>query len=675
MEPQPIFFQDQRITVANSDGVVIRCRVVAKNRDRDVALAKDREIKAGELMVKAIKSAGLDNTDTQVEEVSLLGSTLNYGEDALMLKEETTKAVSPSPSALQKLPIVEEKQHQVSKVVIPEPMFKTEGQTLPAREKINKLTKKMNTVKKGGVLAGLVGLFKTKSSTQSITELGSVVAEMKAKKGKLRVEDNKIIFLPSEVGPYGRKLDNKADQVMSMIIETLRLEVESNNKDNLVVAKRIIQDLGTADWSKAYIQKHPELKKYLDDLLIDIYMNNLSKSSPEELKRAYGNLDALFTRVQTGVHFISIYDVFSAINEQQKVFYHDRSQIDQRTIRFLKEWLADQSNRDLLKNAPGLYQSLNDYFMISKNLTNEDIDILALILKRYAFSEVPGPRQGENTPISNWAEVSAEIKSGKHHKESLFYRQLVKDVANDLSTLCAYYLKIATPGLIEDGTIGTEQARISNWVAKELLTPVVGTDPKKQALNMLEFFLDVQNELAKNNQLDPFFRIKTGLEKAAVSRLGLTSKLPSEYLHLHRSLLDYAKSMMENMGNSDDLLKMTYNLPEHTRATFLPYIDNMHENFTHLAEDQKASKIALHDRYLKLPWELKSQEESTFSAVKKIYDLKILEERGKFQSVLATVQQKYPYNPNLSTTISDELNNELLSETDLFLLSYQFVPN
>lgn len=612
VKKDPIVFHGQRLVMTDRSGKSRRYRVVIKQNKHELALSKDEESKAVQAVLKIISESGLNKKGTNLAKVSITGRVVKYKEKSKVAKDVTYAALAKiiaevtSKESLKRaspkteVPIQSES-HKKKKLRPND--FELLGENKCAEYDENDPAEEMALegayVKqpKEPSVFDKVGTFLeqrfSKKGPQDLDDFFNVVEEMKRRNGKLRYENDRLVVKPSEVGPTGRKASGQNSELalrfLAMklldIVETKIQElqalpgVDMEGGKRVVCAKaaEIVKNIYESQWGKACLQNIAGLKDEFESVL-------KLTITDEHLIRYFGNYEDLLRDEGQ----ISGYDLMKALKSESlkiqsapaaaKAVFYDRLN------RFLADWLArpktkDQLSRDL------------DLMAITQELINEvsdtGIDVSELTRLKTNITQQNIAQPKETLGALSWKRNVQTLRSGSMQKNE--YHRLVQDVAHDLAAMRLYEIKTLTPEKLESelGNSSTPFERLSAFIAKEILTSDSDNPHKSEAINMMKFFLDVQNTLAENNQLDAFFCIQAALNKTAIQRLNLAPSLPSHYKKIAANLSAFEKAAQKKMDDYSSL-------SDEEKAQLVPYVNYVREGlrFAHANHDVAVSHRA-----------------------------------------------------------------------------------
>lgn len=570
----PIYQQNQYLYKKDQHGVLRKYRILISINDQELALNKGSQKKVAQTVLNLINEARLNDKKTDLSQLSVRGRKINYQKRSFQVQKESIRTLAkilsqaaPKKPKIEPPKVVKSKEDQIIDefdLVEKSEYVETQLKEKPSVDLTQGQRLEGEYIKSKPTPSLLVRLAKVlskprqpHSSSEHLLMILDAAEKMKTKNGKLRLdrENNLVVFSPSEVGPAGRKASGqKSQDVLTFIFRQIDLKLReplSCSKIDIQNAMKILNAISESDWGSQCLKNNAAINKEYNEILTSLSENALNKVNHAH----FANLDELINQVNQDESFIDVHDLFNIIREEaDKIDASDDAAAKNTFYTKIKDyittWVQKHSNLSMLTQAP-LFNLISN---LSERIQENRLDASEIqrVLSTVATQLPSEPKRAEE--YVPWNDTCAAIKSGTISSNE--YDRFVESVSSDLAILSAYTIAKLKPEEFHATQPSASQHwshfnQVADLVAYEVLTPIPGHDREKQAIHMVKFFLDVQQNLMLKYQLDPFFSIKEGLEKTAVQRLNLMTSLPRAYRKLYAELNAFAKTVPERMENSD----------------------------------------------------------------------------------------------------------------------------
>lgn len=576
---KPITYQKQRLVMKDQSGVTRRYRVVVYNREgKEISLDKVAEKNATRTVLNIITKVDLNKHTTQLTNLSLKGRKVTY---------------KPAPKAKAIVKIVDEQTYVELSRIIKDAAPKSQVFSAPAlaelpvepveppyqehqEVEIDLRKVHVKSAKSQPIITSLLN--KINSGAKSLKEIQHILEEVEIKQGKLRMGRGGVKFSPSEVGMQGRR---GKSQKSSVAIDFVLRQIDNvlrgkPSQQDLNCVRNIIKLLNTNSWAKNFIKNNSLTKVHINQIELDlrghainsdtfvscreilddesirrdflITYRSVYPSSPRLSPSEDAYLDFCNAEAEKTVTMLA--QIHAQVLAQPKENNDPYSLVSikyvatyRKFLTLIEEWLADSAINQSDYLNPRVIEIIEDILQQApKRLQGPVLALKGQLRDRLNPSENTDFQISHPANPKSWIDECNAIKEGKIRRarssdeEMSDYEIMVSEFANDLRVLSEIRLKtMHSSELNIDKNINNHQSyleyldQISQFITAEALGSVSGQSKIEYSNNMVKFFLDVQAELARQNQIDLVLTIRKGLNQTAIARLNIMDNLPKAY--------------------------------------------------------------------------------------------------------------------------------------------------
>lgn len=578
----PISISDNnRIVVTDAEGNQKKYRLkVSSKKTGELSLTSDQERKIAEIMVKILTEAGLNNASVDLTAASLKGRKVIYkGKETDAQPTETTykkfqdiiepiksqalKTAEPAKEAIREAappPETEQKTKKSLKERVKD-LAKTRELSMPLNHALTDTVKEIKEIFK----------LKAPEGAKTLAEISKVLDQVAADKGgKLRFVNGAVVYANTgfvKALQGGSNSVNALNYVLQKVAE--RIEAKDLSDEEKVFAGNILARISESPWAQVAMKKNAKTKNakqtkenekapQKEKSLTEIYTQTKERLQEiNSIAKNFSTAPKLFADIVASKEtreefFLGYRNIFSGSKykmENDKDFAKVQAAKTLEMLHFLRDQAVASKNHKALL---GLIQEWlqNDKFNGTDYANPEVVQYLKFILqgapvglldqeatvntlldKKIESQKASKVVDESKAELSEkWKANVLAIKNGSIKPEE--YNEFVRQFAHDLGEISINRFTRLNPNELDPGPVGPNYAaltryfnNLSNFAAREMLSPIEGVLPFDSAQRMRLFFNDVQKALIQNQKYDAAIALESVANKYQVSRLKLEQNL------------------------------------------------------------------------------------------------------------------------------------------------------